>query len=205
MVSKIGEWFVKSIARYMLHTESGLAWYQTKNSLCCVQEPKAVLNLVHSWIIILSGQTKCCIIYKVLSRQSLSYTPILDCVHFVNPRCVLFYQIRGHNGTYQLQIVCNDFPNLAPVYVRVDIRACVLGEVTNVERDLCTMCPQRSFSFNPMNITCDKCPVNANCSYGHLGNIFIPDRGYWHSHPHFPQVCCHKPAQVLPNAWSENG
>jgi hypothetical protein len=53
---------------------------------------------------------------------------------------------------------------------------CRAGEVR--QHDMCVCCGQHTFSFT--NVSCARCPANANCSDG---NLVEPVPGYWSSAP----------------------
>ncbi|GIL52033.1 hypothetical protein Vafri_7994 [Volvox africanus] len=73
--------------------------------------------------------------------------------------------------------------------VSVEVRRCVVGEVTNAEKDMCTPCAAGTYSYNPQNTSCDRCPENARCSdTGTGGFVILPEDGYWRSGPYSPQV-----------------
>lgn len=117
--------------------------------------------------------------------------------------------LKAPAADYTLQVsTASTFHTVAPIFVTVSVRKCIVGEVTNSQGDQCTFCDGSTYSFWPQNTTCDACPDNADCdpvqTDGTLyktslnlasnpnkappGNVLIPVDGYWHSSPMSPQV-----------------
>eukprot|EP00898_Chlorokybus_atmophyticus_P006361 jgi/Chlat1/6726/Chrsp50S09098 len=84
-------------------------------------------------------------------------------------------------GVRSLQLLSYNYPSLPPVDIAVTIRHCLFGEVRNNDNTLCTFCERPLFSWDPTNLTCEACPIGANCLGG---SVVIPVDGYWHSAKH---------------------
>lgn len=71
------------------------------------------------------------------------------------------------------------------VTVLINVPSCPKGDVTASTGDACISCVAGSYSMNPQNNTCDKCPDNALCP----GNwSVLPLEGFWSSSPSSVQI-----------------
>ncbi|KXZ48361.1 hypothetical protein GPECTOR_28g768 [Gonium pectorale] len=92
-------------------------------------------------------------------------------------------------GTYVLQVVAPRVtPALAPAVFSIQVRPCVLGEVTNIAGDQCFPCEAGTFSLRPASLLCDPCPPNADCTLAGLPWATAPLDGFWHSGPYSPNM-----------------
>jgi hypothetical protein len=96
-----------------------------------------------------------------------------------------YLKLQGQPGKYILNFRAIEFPFLPAVNFTVHVRGCHVGEVTNVDGDVCEPCLEGSYSLNPRNTSCDPCPAEATCPGGH---VIIPLQGFWHSLPYSPQI-----------------
>ncbi|GAX73318.1 hypothetical protein CEUSTIGMA_g772.t1 [Chlamydomonas eustigma] len=99
-----------------------------------------------------------------------------------------------HPNTFLNFSVSGTYHTLQPVSIQVNIRNCLVGEITTLQHDLCTYCAGDTYSFNPANISCDKCDTSLEtCDFNKsatntIGSILVPLNGNWHSSPWSPQV-----------------
>ncbi|GMH38957.1 hypothetical protein BSKO_06855 [Bryopsis sp. KO-2023] len=80
----------------------------------------------------------------------------------------------------------------------VDIRECVIGEVSRDKGLRCDRCPDDFFSFDVTDENCTPCPVEkSKCSGGRL----VPLDGFWHSGPRSSRIhaCLTEEACTYPN------
>lgn len=62
--------------------------------------------------------------------------------------------------------------------ITVDVRKCLIGEISIANNTLCRECPVNYYSFDTSNPSCYACPKNkAECD----GKTVVPLDGYWHS------------------------
>lgn len=60
-----------------------------------------------------------------------------------------------------------------------------MGDVVASTADACITCVAGSYSLDPHNTTCDKCPDNAVCPGSWA---VLPLEGYWSSSPYSVQI-----------------
>ena len=78
--------------------------------------------------------------------------------------------------TYKPANANNDDKYIAQIDIVLEMRACQLGEIT--VGNACELCPEQTYSLDPYQVKCSKCPEGATC----LGDwTMVPDSGYWRS------------------------
>jgi hypothetical protein len=69
-------------------------------------------------------------------------------------------------------------------HLRLRVRPCERGEVSNSQPDVCDVCGPGRFSLDPLpglHSQCLACTVGMNCSLG--GAVVLPTRGFWAASP----------------------
>ncbi|GMH38953.1 hypothetical protein BSKO_06851 [Bryopsis sp. KO-2023] len=108
--------------------------------------------------------------------------------------------MRGLPGRYNLsfKLTSQDGNRVVTEVMPVDIRECVIGEVSRDKGLRCDRCADDFFSFDVTDENCTPCPVEeAKCS----GGILVPLDGFWHSGPLSSQLhaCLTEEACTYPN------
>jgi predicted outer membrane repeat protein len=95
--------------------------------------------------------------------------------------------VRKPPGQYPLTFSSATASNNAidGVTVLLNVLTCPMGDVVASTGDACITCVAGSFSLNPRNTTCDKCPDNAVCPGAWA---VLPAEGFWSSSPHSIQI-----------------
>ena len=89
----------------------------------------------------------------------------------------------GTHGT-RVAVTISTLPATNSATVVVTLAPCPMGTLLDTGASECVACPELTFSWNPLNATCDLCPVGATCRGG--ADVVAAD-GYWHSSPHSAQ------------------
>ena len=94
--------------------------------------------------------------------------------------------VRKPPGQYNLTFAAADvFETVEKTTIRLNVLSCSKGDVVASTGDACITCVAGTYSFDPRNTTCDKCPDNA---------VFpgawavLPLEGYWSSSPNSAQI-----------------
>jgi predicted outer membrane repeat protein len=69
--------------------------------------------------------------------------------------------------------------------VQLNVQSCPKGDVVASTGDACITCVAGSYSLDPHNITCDKCPDNSLCPGSWT---VLPLEGFWSSSPYSAQM-----------------
>lgn len=96
----------------------------------------------------------------------------------------MLMRIRKPPGQYQIKFIMQEIPQIAPVYVTLNVRGCVKGEVSP-SPDTCQQCLTGFYSLDPTQPVCDSCPADATCPGG---ASIVPVAGAWHSSADSAQV-----------------
>jgi predicted outer membrane repeat protein len=86
--------------------------------------------------------------------------------------------------TFKSALVDDNTP-IEEVTVVLNVLGCSKGDVVASTGDACITCVAGSYSLEPHNTTCDKCPDNAVCPGAWA---VLPMEGYWSSSPDSAQI-----------------
>ncbi|GMH38954.1 hypothetical protein BSKO_06852 [Bryopsis sp. KO-2023] len=116
------------------------------------------------------------------------------------PTTVTGVFMRALPDSYNLsfKLTSQDGKRIVTELLAVDVRECVIGEVSRDKGLRCDRCPDDFFSFDVTDENCTPCPVEkAKCSGGRL----VPLDGFWHSGPRSSRIhaCLTEEACTYPN------
>lgn len=83
--------------------------------------------------------------------------------------------LQGKIGTTLRLTLSFDPGTLPDLSIEVDLRDCLPGEEVRSDMEICSICKDGFYSFDP-NQKCNTCPFNATCKQ----STITPDPGFWH-------------------------
>jgi hypothetical protein len=89
--------------------------------------------------------------------------------------------VRKPPGQYSLTFTTSDIDivdETVNVTILLNVVGCPIGDVVASTGDACITCVAGSFSRDPHNTTCDKCPDDAECPGSWA---VLPSPGFWSS------------------------
>ena len=84
----------------------------------------------------------------------------------------------GPPGTYKLMITF-DSEVIEKLTVLIEVRECIIGEMTDPITKMCSDCSSTEYNFNPKQRRCHPCPASGSCAT----RAIVPAEGYWQSNP----------------------